>query len=438
MVRESVRGRDAVDSAAMTWPGLAALSVTALALTAPAPGLAAVHGRAVSSALAASGPDYAPGSRLCAAGTHNFRVFWDETPGSRHLPAGKTARDGRCSTAPPLVRRIVALVEKMRSSEIALGFRPPASDAGTRRNGGDGRYDIYLALQAPDVLGRTYCTYLPKNGKPGRRWSATTIVSRLPRAVDPDRLLRETLSHEYFHGVQCRIAPRLELLPASFVEGTANWMAAAVTADWARAEGPFLGSLAGRLLRSAVSTRSVRRQGYDAWGFWYEATQGRARPSLIRTLFRRSANRTRPTNGDADLRAVVTDLEPTLLRYALALRGARPLGGTALPGAYTIDLPDPLPLLDLAARRTVSTTVRVEPIGYRFPAIAWEDGAGQVTIRVTGVPPSSVEIIGTPARRFQRAGVTLFEIDGELAGDATVVVVNAGRVTRSVSISASR
>src|SRR5215218_10929845 len=120
----------------MTWPGLAALSAAALALTAPATGLAAVHGKAVSSALAASGPAYAPGSRLCAAGTRNFRVFWDETRGSRHLPSGKSARDRNCFTAPPLVRRIAALVEPMRSAEIALGFQPPASDAGTRRNGG--------------------------------------------------------------------------------------------------------------------------------------------------------------------------------------------------------------------------------------------------------------------------------------------------------------
>ena len=86
------------------------------------------------------------------------------------------------------------------------------------------------------------------------------IAARLPQAVDPDRLLRETLAHEYFHGVQCRLAPRLDLLPKAIVEGTANWMAAAVTADWARAEGPFLGSLPGRLLRSAASTHSIIRQ----------------------------------------------------------------------------------------------------------------------------------------------------------------------------------
>ena len=221
--------------------------------------------------------------------------------------------------------------------------------------------------------------------------------------------------------MQCRLAPRLKLLPPSIVEGTANWMAAAVTADWARAEGPFLGSLPGRLLRSAASTHSITRQSYDAWGFWFEATQGRLRPSLIRTLFRRSANRTRRTNGDAEVRAVVPALEPTLLRYALALRGARPLGGTPLPTCTRNDLRDPQPLLDLAERRSASGTVRVEPIGYRFPGVAWEDDSGRVTIRVAGVPSSSVEIAGAPARRLQANGVTVFEIDGELAGEATVV-----------------
>ncbi len=251
-------------------------------------------------------------------------------------------------------------------------------------------------------------------------------------------MLRETLAHEYFHGMQCRLAPRLQLLPPSIVEGTANWMAAAVTADWARAEGPFLGSLPGRLLRSAASIHSITRQSYDAWGFWFEATQGRARPSMIRTLFRRSANRTRRTNGDAEVRAVVPALEQTLLRYALALRGARPLGGTPLPDGLHERPARSAAAARSGERRSASGTVRVEPIGYRFPGVAWEDDSGRVTIRVAGVPSSSVEIAGAPARRLQANGVTVFEIDGELAGEATVVVVNAGRATRSVTVSASR
>jgi hypothetical protein len=34
--------------------------------------------------------------------------------------------------------------------------------------------------------------------------------------------------------------------------------------------------------------------------------------------------------------------------------------------------------------------------------------------------------------------MTIFEIEAELAGQATVVLVNAGRTPRSVSVSASR
>jgi hypothetical protein len=422
----------------MTWPGLAALSTAALALTVPAPGLAAVRGKAVSSALAAPGPAYAPGSRLCATGTHNFRIFWDETRGSPNLPAGRSAVDQRCSTVPVIVRRVAALVEEMRTREMALGFKPPASDGGRPRNGGDGRYDIYLARQQVGVLGQTACTYVRTGGRPGRRWSSTTIMSRLPLAVDPDRLLRETLAHEYFHAVQCRLAARLDLLPSSIVEGTANWMAAAATADWPRAEGPFLGNLPGRLLRSAASIRSVTRQGYDAWGFWFQATQGTARPALIRKLFRRSANRTRRTSGDADIRAVVPALEQTLLDYAVALRGARPIGRTLLPQAYRNNLRDPSPLLDLGRRRSASVTVPVAPIGYRFPGVAWEDDSGPVTIKIVGQPASSIQLLGAIGLRTQRGAETLFEIDGSLAGEATVVIVNARRVTRSVTVSASR
>jgi hypothetical protein len=82
--------------------------------------------------------------------------------------------------------------------------------------------------------------------------------------------------------------------------------------------------------------------------------------------------------------------------------------------------------------------VRVAPIGYRFPAVAWEDEAGSVTIKVVGPRGSSVELIGAIGARTQRGGVTLFQIDGTLAGEATVVIVNAGRVIRSATVSASR
>ena len=42
------------------------------------------------------------------------------------------------------VRRILAVLQPMRSRELALGFKPPASDAGLAHNGGDGRYDLFL------------------------------------------------------------------------------------------------------------------------------------------------------------------------------------------------------------------------------------------------------------------------------------------------------
>ena len=132
----------------------------------------------------------------------------------------------------------------MRSAELRLGFRAPASDAGLPRNGGDGRYDIYLARQPRGVLGQTACSYQTSAAAIGRRWSSTELIAVQPLAIDPDRQLRETLAHEYFHGIQCRIVPRLNLLPLSLVEGTANWMAANVVRDWARPEGTFLGGLA--------------------------------------------------------------------------------------------------------------------------------------------------------------------------------------------------
>lgn len=422
----------------MTWPRLAAPAALALALAAPVSGQAAVRGKALSPALAAKSPGYKAGARLCAVDTANFRVIWDETRGSRHLTEGARGRDGRCSTVPALAVRITELVEPMRRAEVALGFQAPASDRGLARNGGNGRYDVYLAKLPAGILAKTDCTYVVRNGRPQRRWSSTTVVARLPLAVDPDRLLRETLPHEYFHAIQCRLAPRLNLLPASIVEGTANWMAAVVTDDWERAEGPFLGALAGRLLRAARWTRAVTRQGYDAWGFWYEATRAGADPRMIRTLFRRNAQRRHRTDGQAEVRAVVPGLENVLVRYALALRATMPLGGTDLPPAYSNDLADPTPMIDLGAAPSGSTTVHVQPIGYRFPGVRWDPDSGRVTIRVTGAPASAIRLIGAFAVRRPQINGAEFDVNADEAGQATVVVVNAGRTVRSVAVSASR
>jgi hypothetical protein len=424
----------------MTWPRLAAIAAAALVLAAPATGDAAVRGAAVSSALAAPGPAYKSGSRLCAVGTKHFRVIWDETPGSPQRPSGAAARDGRCSTVPARVRTIAGQMERIRRAELALGFRPPASDAGVRRNGGDGRYDIYLARQKRGILGETACTYQTIGSRLGRRWSSTEIVAVQPQAVDPGRQLRETLAHEYFHGIQCRIAPRLNLLPKSLVEGTANWMAAVVTTDWPRAEGTFLGGLAGQLVRASFSTRSITAQTYSSWGFWYEVTTGPINASLIRRLFERSARRTRRASADTETRAVVRNLEPILMRYALALRGAATLGLVQLPQQYRNDLRDPTPLIDLAlGPRMQLKVLHVAPIGYRFPGLAWDDNAGTITIHVTGTPATAVSLIGAFSRReVQRDGSVVFLVEGETAGEATLVLVNGSRTTRAVRIAVSR
>jgi hypothetical protein len=423
----------------MTWPRLAAIAAAALVLAAPTTGQAAVRGKAVSSARAASGPAYKPGSRLCAVGTTHFRVIWDETRGSRQRPSGASARDGRCSTVPSRVRRIAQLVEPMRRAELRLGFRPPASDARLRRNGGDGRYDIYLAREPRGVLGETACSYQTLHRRIGRRWSSTVIVAVQPQAIDPDRQLRETLAHEFFHGIQCRIVPRLNLLPSSIVEGTANWMAANVTPDWPRPEGTFLGGLAGRMVQAASSTRSITAQTYSSWGFWYEATNGPLNPGVVRTLFERNARRTHRASADAEVRAVVRGLEPTLMRYALALRGAGRVGLIQLPQEYRNDLPDPSPLIDLAdGPRSQTRAVSVARLGYRYPGVAWGDDAGTITVRVSGTTSSTVAMIGTFFRRDQDGnGSITFRIDGETAGQATLILINASRGARGVTITAS-
>ena len=258
-----------------------------------------------------------------------------------------------------------------------------------------------------------------ERGRPGRRWSSTTVFARLPLAVDPDRLLRETLAHEYFHGMQCRLAPRLELLPPSIVEGTANWMAAAVIDRRARAEGPFLGTLPGRLLRSAASIRSITRQGYDAWGFWFQATQGRHAPVADPHAV--------PALGEphAPHRTATPRCAPSCPRssrpccqYALALRGARPLGGTDAAAGVS--------RATCATRRRCSTWGRAarrpalsadRPIGYRFPAWPGRTMRDESRSGCRCTAGSSIDR-GRAATGSRATVSTVFEIDAELAGEA--------------------
>jgi hypothetical protein len=140
------------------------------------------------------------------------------------------------------------------------------------------------------------------------------------------------------------------------------------------------------------------------------------------------------------VRAVVRGLEPILMRYALALRGARPLGLVQLPEAYRNDLPEPSPLFDFSnGSRPQARTVPVAAIGYRFPGIAWDDETGMITVRVTGTPASAVAMIGAFFKRgMQRDGSVTFRIDAERAGEATLILVNGGRAQRNVRITASR
>jgi hypothetical protein len=159
----------------------------------------------------------------------------------------------------------------------------------------------------------------------------------------------------------------------------------------------------------------------------------------VRTLFERNARRTHRASADAEVRAVVRGLEPTLMRYAVALRGAGRVGLIQLPQEYRNDLPDPSPLIDLAdGPRSQTRAVSVARLGYRFPGVAWGDDAGTITVRVSGTTSSAVAMIGTFFRRDQDgSGSVTFRIDGETAGQATLILINASRGARGVTITAS-
>ena len=246
----------------MTWPGLAALSAAALALTAPAPGLAAVHGRAVSSALAAPGPAYAPGSRLCAAGTRNFRVFWDETRGSRHLPSGQERpRPEVLDRADAASAGSSALVEPMRSRRARA--RVPAARE-RRRPAAQRRRRPLRHLPRPPAVRRPRPDRLHVRRRSaagpaaaGRR-RPSVAACRWPSTPTGCCARRSRTSTS----TACSAGSRRgsNLLPPSIVEGTANWMAAAVIARLgARRRGRSSAACRAGCCGSAGSTRSITR-----------------------------------------------------------------------------------------------------------------------------------------------------------------------------------
>jgi len=131
----------------------------------------------------------------------------------------------RTSDAPPnraWVRHTMRVLKQTWSAEVGgLGYRPPLRDG---RAGGDGRLDVYLKdVGAKGLFG--YCA--PERTARNSRWRASGYCvldddfARSQFRQAPDRSLKATAAHEFFHAVQFAYDYAED---AWFMEATATWM----------------------------------------------------------------------------------------------------------------------------------------------------------------------------------------------------------------------
>lgn len=132
---------------------------------------------------------------------------------------------------PDYVEAASAVLEEVWAAEVTeLGYRRPKSDITSANDGGDGRFDVYLANLGDDGL-YGYCTTDDPNAiDPSSTYryydfSAYCVVdndyAEFPPPSNGLRALKATMAHEFFHAVQFAYDATED---AWFMESTATWM----------------------------------------------------------------------------------------------------------------------------------------------------------------------------------------------------------------------
>lgn len=172
------------------------------------------------------------------------RIWWSET-GGQGIPG-----DGRCRSVPSQVATAADQLDRSRKAGVSLGFTSvrdgsrPVGTSGRWPRGGDSRYDaIVLGSNGPGgESGLNVCpTGQKKQGS--RSLTSGTYMrlftgARTARPQSPTEL-RATVTHEYFHGLQCRSLGLDRIVrdgnylaistpPAQLMEATAEWFSSVV------------------------------------------------------------------------------------------------------------------------------------------------------------------------------------------------------------------
>jgi MYXO-CTERM domain-containing protein len=153
------------------------------------------------------------GDDVLAYDTEHFRVHYAEA-GAHRVPGS----DGDAATVPPHVVRLGDIYESALGAYVALGFRAPLSDEGTARDGGDGRFDVYLVDFARSADGAYRAEVCDGDRCSGYMVQENDFAGYGYPSVDVGN--RTVASHELFHAVQAAYDANQG---AVLSEGTAVW-----------------------------------------------------------------------------------------------------------------------------------------------------------------------------------------------------------------------
>jgi hypothetical protein len=173
-----------------------------------------------------------------------------------------------------------------RSQVRSLGYRAPLSDAPLprSRNGGNGKFDVYLAnLGAQGLYG--YCAAeFALNAEPRRAGGYCVLDNDFSQAEfgrPPAQTLAVTAAHEFFHAVQFGYDVREDRW---LLESTATWMEERF-ADEVDDNRQYL--RAGQLTNPAVPLDLFNRTGSEHYGNWpwWEHLSDRYGNRLVRSVW---------------------------------------------------------------------------------------------------------------------------------------------------------
>lgn len=185
-----------------------------------------------------------PRGVFCRGDSGSFRLWWSEVAANQAV-----ADDGNCKTVPSVVQITADQLSDARRGAVTLGLRPARGDdqrPAHERNwpvGGSSHYDVMVIGHTSTIgeAGLNSCRSASagRSSRTLRNSTAMRLFVGPPSSPVSETSLRATITHEYFHGMQCtslglnrliraRGGLRFSSPPTELIEATAEWFASTV------------------------------------------------------------------------------------------------------------------------------------------------------------------------------------------------------------------